>query len=398
MSYGEARRCAAVPLERLLEWHPRTSRPEGKMPSRSWKLPLSVVALWTIPALVFTTQNYASHLQTEHPLGWLRVLRWELPRWYAWALLAPVVAFMARRFRLDAARRAEALAALAVHVVTLAALTVVHTALHVGTVALLGWNAEPWPSVGGEIVHSLAGASGAALLVYALIVAACYALDYSRAMRARELAAAQLEGRLVQAQLQSLKMQLRPHFLFNTLHGISGLMNRDVNAARAMLTRLSELLRLALDGDGDHEVPLRDELVALQLYLDIQQMRFRDRLAVDVVVAPEALDAWVPKLFLQPLVENAVHHGVAGRATPARIEIRAERREERVRVEVRDDGPGLPRGGPVREHVGVGNTRVRLRHLYGDAHRLDLRNGPRGGCVVTVEIPHHVGPVLAWAG
>jgi two-component system LytT family sensor kinase len=354
--------------------------------------------LWTLPALVFTTQNYASHLQTEHPLGWLRMLRWELPNWYAWAALSPLILLVARRFRPEAGRRRAALA----HLAAVPLFIVAHTALHLGAVRLLGWNTQPWPSLGGAMLARLSGAFGAAMLVYLVIVALFYAVDYHEACQLRTRNGLELEAKLARAQLQALKMQLRPHFLFNALNSISGLMAADVPAARTMLVRLGDLLRLSLEADGAQEVPLRQELDFLRLYLDIQQLRFRDRLTVEFSVAADTLEAWVPKFLLQPLVENALVHGIGMHPDHGRVEIRACRSNGHLRLQVIDAGPGLPAAGPaprpVRERVGVGNARARLQHLYGAAHRFELSNAPAGGCRVLIEIPHRAEPILAGRG
>jgi LytS/YehU family sensor histidine kinase len=161
------------------------------------------------------------------------------------------------------------------------------------------------------------------------------------------LKASQLEARLAQAQLQALKMQLQPHFLFNTLHAISALVHKDVEAADRMLARLSDLLRLALESAGVQEVPLKQELEFLERYLEIEQTRFQDRLTVRMEIAPEALDALVPNLIMQPLVENAIRHGIAPRATPGKIEITAMLADGQLHFHIRDDGPGIPGGWPI---------------------------------------------------
>src|SRR5262245_40790860 len=198
-----------------------------------------------------------------------------------------------------------------------------------------------------------------------------------------------LETQLAQAQLQSLKMQLHPHFLFNTLHAISALMDDDVKAARRMIARLSELLRLTLENAGQQEFSLRQELDALERYLEIEQIRFQDRLTVRLAVAPETLDASVPNLILQPIVENAIRHGIAPRSSAGWIEIRAERREGMVELQVIDDGPGLqPAGEELREGIGLTNTRARLRQLYGDEHRIEIEDAAEGGLAVKLSIPY----------
>ena len=199
---------------------------------------------------------------------------------------------------------------------------------------------------------------------------------------------AQLEARLARAQLQSLKLQMHPHFLFNTLNSITTLITEEPLAAERMVTGLSELLRISLRNAGEQEVPLERELEVLRHYLTIQQIRFQDRLAVELDVDPETLPAMVPNLILQPLVENAIRHGIGPRATGGRIEVRATRVGDALRLRVRDDGVGTAAEAmPVREGTGIGNTRARLGHLYGNRHRFEIGGAPGAGFTVVAEIP-----------
>jgi len=225
------------------------------------------------------------------------------------------------------------------------------------------------------------------LLIYWVIVSVSHAFDYYRQMQERELRAAELEKRLAQARLQTLQMQLNPHFLFNSLHAISALVHKDADMADQMITRLSDLLRYALEGTDAQEVPLRQELDFLRRYLEIEQTRFGDRLAVGLEIAPETLDALVPNLLLQPLVENAIRHGIEPRAKPGRIELRAGCENGQLKLEVRDNGVGLSPDRKVEEGVGLSNTRARLKQLYGERHRFALSETPGGGLSVSLELP-----------
>ncbi|MCA1849761.1 MAG: histidine kinase, partial [Acidobacteria bacterium] len=236
------------------------------------------------------------------------------------------------------------------------------------------------------------------LLLYWSVLGLCHAYDYYRRYRERErraaqleLAASQLETQLARAQLDALRMQLHPHFLFNTLNTISVLMQEDVVIARRMLLRLSDLLRLALKNAGAHEVSLRQEMEFLRSYLEIEQTRFQHRLKVQMEIDAEALDARVPNLILQPLVENAIRHGVAPRPTASTIEIRARRRNGQVELRVRDDGPGIDemRKENAEGGIGLSNTRARLSKLYGAAHSFHLSSPDGGGTQVTITIPFH---------
>jgi sensor histidine kinase YesM len=185
-------------------------------------------------------------------------------------------------------------------------------------------------------------------------------------------------------------MQLHPHFLFNTLHAISALMHQDVEVADRMIARLGELLRSALESAGTQEVPLRQELDFIKPYLEIEQARLGARLAVQLEIAPDTMEAQVPNLLLQPLVENAIRHGIAPRNAPGRIAIRARRDKDCLHLQVSDNGLGL--SSNYQEGVGVANTKARLQQLYGAAQRFVMDNGPEGGLVVSVAVPYHEAP------
>ncbi len=246
-------------------------------------------------------------------------------------------------------------------------------------------------------------------LVYFGIVAAVLAYDASRAAaeareraREREVRAAQLEGQLAGSRLEALRMQLNPHFLFNTLHAVSTLMDSDVRAARKVIADLSRLLRVALDRVSEPEVPLDDELDFLGHYLAIEQARFRDRLVVDVRAEPGLGDALVPNLLLQPLVENALKHAVAPRAEGGRVEVSVRREPapaqaggDTLVLTVADDGPGLAPGADNGRGVGLRNTRERLAALYGEAHTFTLLPRATGGLVAEVRLPFHTSPLDA---
>ncbi|MBO0797711.1 MAG: histidine kinase [Blastocatellia bacterium] len=328
----------------------------------------------------------------ERPMRWGMLLLEQLTVWYPVALLAPACLWLAARFPIE---RERWLPTLAIHLGINLAFHVCLTLISLPLSRLI-WR-EPIFSERflQNLHHRLIGQLPADVIFYWTIVGAGYAFEYYRRYREQQLQAAhlelrttQLETQLVQAQLQALKMQLHPHFLFNTLHAISALMDDDVKGARRMIARLSELLRLTLESAGRQEVSLRQELDALERYLEIEQIRFQDRLTVKLAVAPETLDASVPNLILQPLVENAVRHGIAPRSTAGRIEIRAERHDVMIELQVIDDGPGLLAGEEqFKEGIGLANTRARLRQLYGDEHRIEIRDAEAGGLIVSLSIP-----------
>jgi LytS/YehU family sensor histidine kinase len=229
------------------------------------------------------------------------------------------------------------------------------------------------------------------MMTYWAIVGLSHALLYYRESRDRELRASQLETRLVEAQLKTLQQQLHPHFLFNTLNAISALMHRDVAAADRTLVRLSDLLRLTLERLGEHEVTLNEELDFLRKYLDIERTRFADRLYVQFEIEPATLDALVPTLLLQPLVENAIKHGVARKAGAGHIEVSARQENDKLWIEIRDDGVGLSEDAFTALHKGIGvsTTRARLEHQFGADYRFEFHRLAQGVAVV-VAVPWRV--------
>jgi LytS/YehU family sensor histidine kinase len=217
-----------------------------------------------------------------------------------------------------------------------------------------------------------------------------YAVNYYQMYRERELQAAQLQNQLAQARLQVLKTQLHPHFLFNTLNNISELVYQDPEAAEQMIASLSDLLRIALDKLDVQEVPLQQELEFLQKYLEIEQMRFHDRLQVKMAIDNDTLEARVPNMILQPLVENAIKHGIAPLAAGGTIEIGAARQNGHLNLRVKDNGAGVPFGDTTNltEGVGLSNTRARLQHLYGTQHDFQLIPQQKGGLLLNLQIPY----------
>ena len=307
--------------------------------------------------------------------------------WYPWALLTPLIFALGRRFRLE---RHRGIVAVPVHLVcgTLVALfdLALVTAINQyfgPTVSYVGTFGEVYPRIVLRYFHF-------AFIIYWVIVAAAHALEYYRASRDRELESLRLQAELTQAQLATLRAQIQPHFLFNTLHTVASLV-RDgrSEAATATIARLGELFRLTLGHAQRNEVPLREELGFVRAYLDIEQTRFSDRLTTRLEIDPAALDARVPTMVLQPLVENAIRHGIARDPSARLVAVRARRVNGSLRVEVIDDGPGVGDASGSEPHDGLGlsNTRARLSRLYGESGRLALQSGPGGGTVAVLELP-----------
>ncbi len=339
-------------------------------------------------ALLFAVSIVPSWIY-YHAIGeavpWSRLISESLS-WVLWALLLPAVVWAARRFPIDRDTWRWALPA---HV-GIGALTVVANSfltLVKNQAILATLSGSIAPGFLSRLPVLLVVNFQAALVIYGSIVAAVHAFDGIRRLKEREVAASRLEAELSRAELTVLKMQLEPHFLFNTLNAISALVHGNPDGAERMVVRLSELLRMSLSSADRDEVPLEEELRFLGVYLDIQKTRFGDRLRVHQEVPEAARFASVPNMLLQPLVENAIRHGLERRAAPLTISIRAVRTNGLLRLEVEDDGPGLPEEAARRNGIGLANTRARLQRLYGPAHRLELANRSEGGTRVTMELP-----------
>ena len=332
---------------------------------------------WTVIGLFFASQTYLAYKYSGGNPHLGVILKFSLSEWYIWALLAPGVIALARKLSLERGRRARNLA---IHAVASVCVAFAHWALN----NLCRHYALGFP---GSV--SLAYTFHSNLVTYWVLVGVTCGYDYYVRYRRGELHAAQLSGQLAQAQLQALRTQLHPHFLFNTLNGIATLVHSDPDAADQMIARLSALLRLTLEGIGVQEVPLARELEFLKSYLEIEKVRFGDRLTVEMQIAPEMMGARIPYLISQPLVENAIRHGIAPRAQPGRIEIRAASENGLLVLEVRDNGPGLAAASEfsLRQGMGLSNTRTRLEKLYGERQRFEMKNGINGGFVVSLSIP-----------
>lgn len=342
-----------------------------------WPRALPYFSGWTLLGLFFASRSILIYSYTEDEFDWRLPLVMSLTEWYGWAALAPAVLWLHRRAPIDRVRWRRGLA---MH----GAASIFFSFVKVGLDSLL----MPL-ATGVDIPVSTPYKFHTNFLTYWAIVGVAVAVAYYRKYRDRELEASRLEVQLTRAQLQVLEMQLHPHFLFNTLHAISTLMHRDADAADTMLSRLSELLRHTLESVGVQEVSLKQELELLDRYLEIEKVRLGDRLRVRVDVEPEVLDARVPNLILQPLVENAVRHGVASRSSGGQVVIRAHRRDGALALEVADDGPGWKRiaGRPPTLGIGLANTSERLRQAYGDTCRFSLDDAVGGGAQVSLMIP-----------
>ena len=361
-------------------------------------------AIWGAACLIFVSQNALRYIMRDQPVDWFSALWLEALYWVPWLALTPVLLWTARSKPLGSGAPRS------------------NIAWHLGVMVALSFVQVP----AADALQYYAGVShgvipfadgfGRAIDVYrrsfpALVITAWwkywvfmglyYAFDYHRRFREREVAAAHLETQLATAHLQALRMQLHPHFLFNALHSAAMLTMIDPEAAHRVLVQLSALLRTTLDRSAAAEVALSEEIDFMDRYLAIEQIRFQDRLRVDISADDDALSAVVPNLILQPLVENAVRHGIARRRDARCLTIRGARRSGSLVLEVEDDGPGLPGGWPHTppegSGVGLANVRSRLERMYGEQARLELlapadeAGRPRPGVLARVTIPYRTG-------
>ena len=365
------------------------------MSSSRWLNWAAVCGFWAFAGLVLAGSNYVTYLYAGRPLPLGGLVYWNLSSMAVWAALNPLVVALARRFPLE---RRHWLRNFLIHIPAGFAVLALYTTLYVPLHWLYGVRIvdEPgrWATLGELYVHNFGYDLTRKVLLYWGTLIAVLALDLYRKYHGERLRAAELQTRLAQAQLQSLRMQLQPHFLFNTLNAIAVLIYRQPEAAEQMVTQLSEMLRISLDRVGVQEVTLRQELEFLGKYLEIERTRFQERLRVEVRVEPSALGACVPNMILQPIVENAVRHGIAPRSGGGRIEISARREGGLLHLAVSDDGRGADE--PVealaaRGGLGLANTRGRLSGLYGDRHSFALRSSAGLGMTVTITIPYREG-------
>jgi two-component system, LytTR family, sensor kinase len=381
---------------------PSSGRPDVSSRAR---ITLVVGALFTalIAASALQHALVDAVLGHEHVVSFGLSLTATALTWYLWALLTPAIAFLVRRFPFT---RDAWKTSVLVHLPASAALFGIHMALFSVLTHALRLSPDilrprlrlmPPPPPRTPIQDVLVGYALRGAGTYALIVVALMLITYVRKDRERVA----LEGQLALAELKALRMQLQPHFLFNTLHAIGALMHSDSKAAHVMLTRLAELLRLSLDTATEPELPLETELVFVEKYLLIQKARFGSRLTVHYALDPGAMRGLVPTLVMQPLVENALEHGLAPHARPGVIEIAASREGDALTIRVKDNGDGLSAGGKMggkKSGVGLSNTRGRLRQLYGDRSRLTLTNVMGGGLEAVLEMPWREAPMPAPSG
>ena len=366
------------PPARLGGSSPATAIP--LIPGRQRAAWLLVVGAWTIVGLgYFLSQTYSPIPPDPVSPRWPIVLLFSLGTAWIWAGLTPVVLWLARSTTFTAG---NGIRSLGTYALAGAGFFVVSGVLEwmLGMATGMYSREQFWEALLSECVETR-------LLAFLAIVALGWSARYFALYRHRHLHASELEASLAKSHLQVLKTQLQPHFLFNTLNTVAELVHTDPEAADQMITRLGRLLRLSLDHAGHQVVPLRQEADFLRVYMDIEQVRFRDRLQVVWDLAPDTLDAAVPTLLWQPVLENAIRHGVSPLMGRGRIVIVSHREADDLVLEIRDNGTGLPEGEVPREGVGLRNIRERVAQLYGHRARFTLRPNLGGGTIATLRLP-----------
>ena len=350
--------------------------------------------VWTLAGIYYFGQTRVQRSFSHDATPWSHDLATWMTGMYLCAALTPVILWLARRYPLE---RRIWWQRVPLHLLFSVIFSVVELAAHAAILYWLGLFPTAAKSYAGTFLALVGAAFHLNVVTYWMILGIRRALVLYRRYQEREKEALRLErnaselqAQLARAQLSVLKAQLQPHFLFNTLNAIMVLVRQHkVADAESTLARLSDLLRYALEGGEAQEVPLRQELDYVRLYLAIEQVRFQDRLRIQISAGPEVMDAAVPHMGLQPIVENAIRHGIGRSSAAGKIGIRAVRIDDVLQIEVRDDGPGVAPPAPGHSGgIGLANTRARLSRIYGDAARLTLENGPLGGAVATIVLPY----------
>lgn len=345
--------------------------PNGALLARPIFRWAAIFVAWGLLSLFLAPEVYIYFLYKREPIPWSETLNLTFANTAIAAAFTPGIVWLTRRFPFE---RRRWLSSLLAHAPACVVFSFAHAWLY-----SIACYASPYLS------YTLLLRFHPNMLTYGAIAGITIAIDYFEKYQERE-------RQLARAQLQLLRMQLHPHFLFNTLHTISAMMHEDVGAADRMVSRLSDLLRLTIDSIGQNEVPLRQEVEFVEKYFEIERMRFQDGIELRIDVDPATLDAMVPSMFLQPLVENSIRHGFRGRKGAGVISVSARAAGDFVKIEITDNGAGLPRGG-VREGVGLSNTRRRLVQLYPSAHRFEIENANAGGVQVRISIPIARAPI-----
>ncbi len=363
----------------------------GKIDWRNWGIGFIV---WTIIGLSFASRSYFTAYRAGTTVNWKEVIAGYLIDFYIWGAVSPLIFWLARRFPIE---RDNAVTRISLHFIICVIFIFLVTAVSILAYWYLGFTNElRYPTVEvlfkDLIVSPLMLHQG--LLVYWGTLVAAHAFEYYRQLQAGKTRAAELQTQLAEAQLAALKMQIHPHFLFNTLNSIASLLHKDAETADRMIARLSDFLRLTLKNSEEPTVTLEQELAFVKTYLEIEKIRFQERLVVEMKIEPSALDAQVPNLILQPLIENAVRHGISRQTAIGNLRIQAMRDGKRLSIKIEDNGPGLNGNGNRRRSaneggVGLANVRARLGQFYDDDYFFEVADKKnQDGTIVSLIVPY----------
>jgi two-component system LytT family sensor kinase len=352
----------------------------------SWRKIILYIGIWLLIAIFFSVLVYFSQaqLRSDYVFSWKLVFLWQAII-YGWAILFPAISWFAVRFRVE---RGNWRRTLPIHLIAAVLFVLAHTFLYAVFYHLSNCFYSGEDCLFLEALRRFFFSNW--LLdssMYFLILSAVTAHDYSRRFQAEQLISSELNAALADSKLSALKMQIHPHFLFNTLNSISTLMHEDLRAADEMVARLGDFLRLTLENSGEQVVTLAQEMNFINCYLEIESVRFADRLKLERDVEPNTLQARVPNLILQPLIENAIKHGISRQIRPGKICIRARRSGEMLLLQVEDNGPGPQKQSTDSTGIGLANTRARLFNLYGENQQIEISNADPQGLIVTLKIP-----------
>jgi two-component system, LytTR family, sensor kinase len=373
-------RCSAMPTDRA-----DCQKMTGSN-SKAWMRWLGIWVFVTFLAIYFCTQTYwAERYSRNVSASWLAAFYWNLVEFYLWALFSPLVFWLCRKFHHESRGWSRTVM---LHLIAGILLSLIHCLFD--TVGHCVWQVAHhnsfsfWPAYYGTVVYRLQ----INVFLYSVLVGFWHAFDYHRKFQERRLKTVELEASLAHAQLLALKMQIQPHFLFNTLQAIAELVHVDIDAAEAVTLQLSELLRRTLKSGAAQVISLEEEIEFLKIYLAIEQVRLKERLNVDLKIDPATFIAAIPPLLLQPLVENAVRHGIAPIPGKGTVSVSSHLENDTLILEIHDTGPGINGGAPydLNEGIGLKNTRARLQTLYGANHYFELTN--QNGLTIRMSLPY----------
>jgi two-component system LytT family sensor kinase len=336
----------------------------------------------TIPSVVAASQAYIWALPGKPDSFWPYLLG-SMILWYYWGILTPLILWLSRKYSFDKKRW---MGSLAMHLIFWMLFSIPEICLSVLVYKHIFHLVDPLSTYFQIFENFIVGKMQLEFITYGCIVGACFAYDYRKKFIEREVYALQLQMQLTKAELNALKMQLQPHFLFNTLNTIAMLIRFNNNKTAVLtINGLSELLRKSLEQNGTQQVTLKEELELTDCYLEIEKIRFQDQISITKSIEPDALSTMVPNLILQPLVENAIRHGAAQRKSGGLVEINAWRENGTLNLEVKDNGPGSSSNQPNGNGIGLANTQERLHHLYGASHVFKISRD--NGFSVLISIP-----------